>query len=367
MASEIDTTAVLFPVAVSGRIGAFAAADLLRDTILFLLPGWFGRRRIGTGFGGVNGFAYHALIPELGSLSPTPMTNNPQTPQTSWFALSDHRLVALSGRDAIAFAQAQTMNDVASLNDGQWHWNGWLTAKGRVIALFAVVRIHTDTLWLVLPDADANAFATQLRRFQFRSKVVIAVRDDLRIAGRLQASDLASGNHWTGDPESVIELDLSGTLGADHPGRSLRIGPKVEAPADASALAQWHRDDLEHGWPRLAASQVEQWTPQQLSLQRLHAYSVKKGCYPGQEIVARTHFLGQAKRGLVLVRTSVLLSAGAELLSGDTVAGTVISSSGEIALAVAPLDLCPPPRTDESPAGGGAFWTLQPLRNGLDR
>ena len=90
---------------------------------------------------------------------------------------------------------------------------------------------------------------------------------------------------------------------------------------------------------------------------------MKKGCYPGQEIVARTHFLGQAKRGLVLVRVSVPLSTGAELVSG---VGTVVSVCGEIALAVAPLDLHPP-RTDESPAGGGAFWTLLPMRDGLGR
>lgn len=294
------------------------------------------------------------------------MPNNPQTSQAAWFALSDHRPVALSGRDAVAFTQAQTMNDVAALRDGEWHWNGWLTAKGRVIALFAVVRIDAETLWLLLPDADADVFATRLRRFQFRSKVTIAVRDDLHIAGRLQASDLASGNHWAGDPGDAIELDLSGTLDADHRGRSLRIGPRAEAPANASALAQWRRDDLEHGWPRLEASQVEQWTPQQLSLERLRAYSVKKGCYPGQEIVARTHFLGQAKRGLVLVRAAVPLSTGAELLSGGATVGSVISTCGEIALAVAPLDL-QAPLTDESPAGGGAFWTLEPLRSGLGR
>lgn len=314
----------------------------------------------------MDGFAYHALIPELGSLSPAPMPNNPQTSQAAWFALSDHRPVALSGRDAVAFAQAQTMNDVAALRDGEWHWNGWLTAKGRVIALFAVIRIDAETLWLLLPDMDADAFVMQLRRFQFRSKVTIEVRDNLRIAGRLQASDLASGNHWAGDPGGAIELDLSGTLDADHPGRSLRIGPEVEAPADASAVTRWRRSDLEHGWPRLDASQAEQWTPQQLSLERLRAYSVKKGCYPGQEIVARTHFLGQAKRGLALVHSSALLATGADLVSGGAAIGTIISSSDEIALAVTPIDL-QALRTDESPAGGGASWTLQPLRDGLGR
>lgn len=306
------------------------------------------------------------------------MPNNPQTSQTSWFALSDHRLVALSGRDAVAFAQAQTMNDVAALRDGEWHWNGWLTPKGRVIALFALIRVDIDTLWLVFPDADADAIATQLRRFVFRSKLAITVRDDVRIAGRLRASDLASGNHWAGGPADAIELDLSGDLGDAHRGRSLRIGPSVEASEDTAALVAWRCADLEHGWPRLDASQSELWTPQQLSLDRLHAYSVKKGCYPGQEIVARTHFLGQAKRGLALIRTGTPLSAGAELSSHGVVVGTVISACSDTALAVLPLEFrlqaidstsidAPPGQTNESPTAGGASWWVQPLRAGLAR
>lgn len=307
------------------------------------------------------------------------MPDNPQTPNASWFSLSDHRLVALSGRDAVAFAQAQTMNDVAALHDGEWHWNGWLTPKGRVIALFALLRIDADTLWLVLPDADADAFVAQLRRFVFRSKVVIAVRDDLRVNGRRQASDLASGNHWvhdfsTGHPPETIELDLSGELDAGHPGRSLRIGPSDEASEDSLDLQHWRRYDLEHGWPRLDASQTEQWTPQQLSLERLRAYSVKKGCYPGQEIVARTHFLGQAKRGLALVHSPTPLATGAELISGDAKAGTVVSVAGDIALAVVSLDAQTPfaAQTNESPAVDGASrdissWSIRPLRVGLAR
>ncbi len=297
------------------------------------------------------------------------MPDNPQTSQTAWFAMPDHRLIALSGRDAVAFAHAQTMNDVVALRDGDWQWNGWLTPKGRVVALFAVIRVDANTLWLVLPDADADAFATQLRRFVFRSKVTIAVRDDLGIAGRLRASDLASGGHWAGAPDEAIELDLSGDLDADHSGRSLRIGPAVAASSDA-ALAAWRRADLEHGWPRLDPTQSEQWTPQQLSLDRLHAYSVKKGCYPGQEIVARTHFLGQAKRGLAVIRTATPLVAGAELSLDGTVAGSVVSACGDTALAILPLDLVQQadgPQTNGSPAGGGASWKIEPLRAGLAR
>lgn len=298
------------------------------------------------------------------------MPDNPQTSNAPWFSLYDHRLVVLQGRDAVAFAQAQTMNDVALLRDGDWHWNGWLTPKGRVIALFALLRIDADTLWMIVPDADADALVERLRRFVFRSKVGLSVRDDVRVAGRQQASDLASGNHWAGDPATAIELDLSGRLDADHAGRSLRLGPAVDAASDPSALEAWRRTDLAHGWPRMEPSQCEQWTPQQLSLDRLQAYSVKKGCYPGQEIVARTHFLGQAKRGLGLLRTTMPLSPGAEVSVDGTSTGTVVAVGGDLALAVLPLGPSSPAdaiQNDESPAGGGASWVRLPLRDGLAR
>ena len=81
--------------------------------------------------------------------------------------------------------------------------------------------------------------------------------------------------------------------------RTATVVPTIPPPSHAGQAF-----DLEHGLPRLPASQAEHWTPQQLSLERLGAFSVKKGCYPGQEIVARTHFLGKAKRGLALLEGS---------------------------------------------------------------
>ena len=101
---------------------------------------------------------------------------------------------------------------------------------------------------------------------------------------------------------------------------------------------RWRGTDLSIGIPRLDASQSAQWTPQQLSLDRLRGYSVKKGCYPGQEIVARTHFLGQAKRGLVLLELGGEAKAGDEVTGDGRAIGQVIASAGAIAQAVLPLD-----------------------------
>ncbi|HZX77823.1 folate-binding protein [Lysobacter sp.] len=265
------------------------------------------------------------------------MHDNPQALASNTFALPGHRLITLEGRDAIAFAQAQFMNDLALLESRQWQWSGWLTPKGRVIALFALLRMSDEAVWLVLPDADPHAIAVALQRFVFRSKVGILVRDDLKASGAFTPPAQARGNAIGGDVQAGIELDM----GSEDSPRTLRLGTDAP-PARPEAIARWQACDLEHGLPRLLASQVEHWTPQQLSLDRLRAFSVKKGCYPGQEIVARTHFLGQAKRGLALLEADAPMDPGMEVSAGAVALGKIVASGHDgarsVALAVLPLE-----------------------------
>ena len=290
------------------------------------------------------------------------MPDNPRHAGTPCFALPDHAIVELTGRDAVAFAQAQLMNDVASLGEGQWQWNGWLTPKGRVIALMAVLRTAMDTVWLVLQDADPVVFTGQLQRFVFRSKVTLKVRDDLRVGGAFAAPATASGALAAIDDTGTWSLDLGGDGGP----RTLCIGASIDAVDDVAQAAAWRAADLAHGWPRLDAGQREQWTPQQLSLDRMRAYSVRKGCYPGQEIVARTHFLGQAKRGLVRLEAQAPLTPGeaiARAEDGDSAFGEVVAVAGHAALAVASLRDGPSAHARDA----HGRWEQQPLLGGLAR
>jgi folate-binding protein YgfZ len=286
------------------------------------------------------------------------MHDNPQAP----FALPDHRLIALSGRDAAAFAQAQFMSDINALAPGSWQWSGWLTPKGRVIALFALLKFDDESLWLLLPDADPVTLAAALQRFVFRSKVSISVRDDLRVEGTFGAPPRASGSAFAGATEGGVELDFSAEGGS----RTLRILPASTASHDPVWAARWAAFDLEHGLPRLPSAQSDHWTPQQLSLERLNAFSVKKGCYPGQEIVARTHFLGKVKRGLALVEGSVGLRAGDDLRAAGEPLGHLVASADDgerhLALAVVPLE-----REAKALQAGGIDVRESPLREGLSR
>ncbi len=279
-----------------------------------------------------------------------------------FFALPGQAVIELRGRDALAFAQAQTMNDVAALADGQWHWNGWLTPKGRVIALFALLRLDAETVWLLLPDADPRDIAARLQRFVFRSKVAIAVREELHVSGAFAPARDAAGAALGGDSENGVELDLGGEGGA----RTLRIGTQRSAE-DATALARWRAFDLEHGLPRLEPSQSEHWTPQQLSLERLRAYSVKKGCYPGQEIVARTHFLGQAKRGLVLLRTDAPVAPGDDVRRAGVAIGSIVGAAAGDAGQAFALAVLPSAREAGELQVGGNPAGEMPLRDGLAR
>lgn len=261
------------------------------------------------------------------------------TPQPA--PLQGFELLSLEGRDALAFAQAQFCNDVRDLAVGQWQFSGWLSPKGRVMALFALLRTGESSLWLVLPDAPAQALAGRLQGFVFRSRVTLTQPDDWVVCGAMDGERTASPHQASGGAGDGWRLDFGGEGGA----RTLHLLPRARAGAvaDPGLDAAWRAFDIAHGLPRLAFDADHGWTPQMLSLDRLGAYSVRKGCYPGQEIVARTHFLGQAKRGLVRLGAAALLPGeGSVLDAGGRPLGPLVCSAGTArggeALAVVPLE-----------------------------
>ncbi len=273
--------------------------------------------------------------------------------------LSGHALLSLRGVEAAAFAHAQFASDVTALPLRHWQWSAWLSAKGRTLAVFQLLRLDEEHVLLVLADGDADAIASQLQRFVFRRKVKIEVRTDLAVAGSFTAPEAASGAAIALEGDA-LELDV----GSDALLRTLKIAP---APADAAAAdaafeLAWRQSDLRYGVPRLAADQREQWTPQQLGLDRLNGYSVKKGCYPGQEIVARTHFLGKAKRALQLLRVADGTASGAKVEQNGAAVGTVASVAGDLALAVLPLEMA-----EGALSVGGMEAHGVPLLEGLAR
>jgi hypothetical protein len=207
--------------------------------------------------------------------------------------LADHDALSLEGPDAAAFAQAQLATDVDAIAAGHWGWACWLEPKGRVIALMLLLRPAPDRILLLLPGRRAAAIAERLQRYVMRSKVkLVPIQPAVRgVFGVGPASPLATGGAIAPVGDGW-RIELGGVGG-----RALEIGGDP-APADDAAHARWRAADAADGIPWLEGAAIEAWIPQALGLARLQAFSTRKGCYPGQEIVARTHFLGRSKRAL---------------------------------------------------------------------
>lgn len=187
--------------------------------------------------------------------------------------------LVLEGPDAANFAQAQFGSNVASLDQQRWQFSAWLNPQGRVRGFFHLARINDDAYLLLLRGGSSAAMAEALGRFVFRSKLAIKL-----LSPRMLSAGPALELH------SVLQQEGTILLGCGT--HSLRISD--EADRDKS----WHLQQLRLGWPWLSDASLDQLLPAQLSLQRLGAVAVDKGCYPGQEIVARLHFRGGNKRHL---------------------------------------------------------------------
>jgi folate-binding protein YgfZ len=279
--------------------------------------------------------------------------------------LPDWSVLPVSGPDAAAFLQAQLMNDVRALADGHWQWTGWLTPKGRVRFLGVLLRAAPEQFFLVVPDWRGDELADALRRFVFRSKVAFDATGAWRVAGEAGDAHAAAARDRAEQTPNGWSLDL----GAESHARTLHLlAPPADTgdigPERAEFTEEWRAVDLAFGLPRLAPAQREAYTPQMLSLERLRAFSLAKGCYPGQEIVSRTHFLGQAKRGLELVEGEGLAAGGDVRDAAGAVVGTLasVAAQGRLALAVLPRERAAGPLH----AGVGAL-RARALAEGLQR
>ncbi|HET8942279.1 MAG TPA: folate-binding protein [Rudaea sp.] len=263
-------------------------------------------------------------------------------------------MIALRGPDAIAFAHAQFSSDVRAQANGHWQFSAWLSPQGRVRAFFHLLRDDDEHLRLLLRGAHARDMATALQRFVFRSKVEILVLDEIGVFGCTDAQvvaefcgDVAADSIITGGPPCT-NLSIS----AD-PSRWLMMfddASAQSAPTSHDADRNpWILADIRAGLIELAQALEDQFLPHWLGLTRLGAVSVTKGCYPGQEIMARLHFKGGNKRSLYLVEfqgdhapmpgTQIVCSRQPQETAGAIIIAATTSAKQTIALATLSDDL----------------------------
>jgi len=257
--------------------------------------------------------------------------------------LSDWGLIGLAGEEAQTFLHGQITNDLRELDDGSAVFAGYCSAKGRLLANFLVLRAGDDLL-VMLPQDVREAVQKRLSMFVLRAKV--KVRDASAEWVRLGLS---------GPGADALVQSLVGSLPAATPMRmarsdaliALRLGPdrfdllvqpeaaedlweKLASQARPVGSAAWNWLLTCAGVPVVHASTQDQFVPQMTNMEVLHGVSFSKGCYPGQEIVARTQYLGKLKRRMFLAHVDAEATAGADvfspLLAGQT-AGMVINAA----------------------------------------
>nr|WP_305119220.1 folate-binding protein [Tahibacter harae] len=199
-------------------------------------------------------------------------------------------MIELNGADAEKFAQAQFCNDVSGLAPGASQLSAWLNPQGRVRRMFHLLRAGEERYLLLLRGGTAAPVIAPLRMFVLRLKVQVAALDGWR--WHELAPDEDAGESWA--------LPLPGGTR-----RLLLQSPQAAAPGRIGAQETAARD-IDAGLPWLPEAALEQALPSWLEFARLGAISHAKGCYPGQEIVARLHFRGGGdKRVLAVVEGTV--------------------------------------------------------------
>lgn len=219
----------------------------------------------------------------------------------------DHTIITFAGSDALTFLQSQLTNDVAAVAVGGWQWQGYCSAKGRLQATFAMARIGEDAFAAVVHNSVAATLAKRLTMFRLRSKVTIELSTSLVAALHLTQPEFTD--------KTLATIDLGqGRWITIEPSAATATGEFIRTAETADAQQQfmqrWNLLGIDAMQPEITAATADMFVPQMLNWDHVQpggGVSFSKGCYPGQEVVARAHYRGAVKRQLESHALSVVI------------------------------------------------------------
>jgi folate-binding protein YgfZ len=241
-------------------------------------------------------------------------------------------LLHFRGADAAKFLQGQLSNDMRLLAADRWTFAGLHNPQGRVLAVLRIAALEPDHIIALLPADLAERVATVLRRYVLRAKVAISC-----------------------EPPASTERAL-GLIAARLPDAAQALLP----PA--------HALDIAAGIPQVYAATSGAFVAQMLNLDCIGAVSFHKGCYTGQEIIARAHYRGRMKRRMqrFVAAPGAVLAPGQAVTLGDGRSATIVDAAvrgdgGAEFLAVAPLTTAEPGTPASDAAAAALACTQLPL------
>jgi len=248
--------------------------------------------------------------------------------------IDDWGVIRTRGADATTFLQGQLTNDVLGLDAGRARLAGFCSAKGRLQASFVVWKAGDDEFLLACSASLLAATLKRLSMFVLRAKCKLSDASDeillWGLAGGAATAALGNAASWEKrerDGAAVIRLpDAEGTTRA-----LFAAPPGVEPPAaPALALATWRWLEVRSGIVTIEAATVDRFVPQMVNFELVGGVDFQKGCYPGQEVVARSQYRGTTKRRTFLFDGAVVAQPGQDVFLAGAAgepAGTVASAA----------------------------------------
>ncbi len=242
-----------------------------------------------------------------------------------WAPLPGLGLIQVSGADAVAFLQTQLTNEIVKQNPGEAAWNAYCQPKGRMLASFLVWK-HDDSVYLSVARDIAPTVTQRLRMYILRAKAqVLDVSDEWQAWGYWQSANNQAlmSVHTESGAFSIRVPDVH------YAQRTLICAPKTQAASVEQALYEramltdptlWSLSQIHAGIADIQSATVEKFVPQMVNYELIGGVSFKKGCYPGQEVVARSQYLGKLKRRMRLGRlttTEATICAGMDVTTSD--------------------------------------------------
>lgn len=252
-------------------------------------------------------------------------------------------LILVSGADAADFLQNQLSNDITLIDESSLQISSYSTPKGRMLGIFRVVQVSNGYI-LITPRAMVMPLLQQLYKYILRAQVTLADASDYfaRIAistdnpEALGHAPLPATTHAVLQSDSVISLRLEPLaaqqrflflcLAADE---AIDLWQQFAAQLKVAGYGAWHLSEIKAGIPSIYPQTAEEFVLQMANLGALNGVSFKKGCYPGQEIVARMQYLGKLKRRMYLaeLETERLPQPGDDLVATGN---TKVDGSGKV-------------------------------------
>jgi len=261
--------------------------------------------------------------------------------------LSYLAIIEISGADTESFLNAQFTSNIKRQSEHQLQFSAWCNPKGQVKTTFYIYR-HADNFYILLPEELKVSFLKQLGMYILRADVRLTDHSDslARLGLCVEKSDLEKSNVGQSDilnqlPDNLAVLPLASTESGQGQSRYIIIFAKEQEGSVRDALTEqltdtdssvWKGLDIQSGIPWLTLETAEKFLPQMLNLDFMEALDYQKGCYPGQEIIARLHYRGELKRNLYLAMCASKETpvAGTSIVSSDKTVGTVIQAQTDV-------------------------------------